>query len=115
MLSSKPHWKSEIMLVVVDLNHARNSTNESTLHSCITSICIHKQMFYLKPYPAIAYISRRSWDVKAKNTSKMKLLLLIVMFCVQPTINLLDIIILLQDASGPPLQHLSVVALVTSP
>lgn len=115
MLSSKPYWMSGIILVVVVLNHARNSANESTLHSCITSVCIHKQMFCLNPYPAIAYISRRSWDMKAKNTCKMELLLLIVIFCVQPTINLLDVIMLLQGASGTPLQHLPVVALVTSP
>lgn len=36
-------------------------------------------------------------------------------FMRSPPINLLDIIILLQGAPGTPLQHLSVIALVTSP
>lgn len=115
MLSSKPYWKSEIMLVVGILNHARSCAKESILNSCITSTRVQKQMFFLNPHPAVACISRMGWDIKAKNTCKMKLLLFSVMFRVQPPINLLDIILLLQGASGTPLQQLSVVALVASP
>lgn len=108
-------WKSEIRPVVMILHQARNNANKWTLHGCITFTCIHKELFFLNLYSGIAYISRRGWDIKARNTSKMKLLLFIVMLCVQPTNKLLDIIILLQGAPGTPLQHLSVVALVTSP